>query len=179
MNWTIVLNKKSAYGPVLIAQNVNIQYSRKAKNKNQAPTLTTAVLMTKARFDLLYRTTHAGAFGGDYGEVSETRVPVVKDAEFVGDESVYFVHKFPYDMFGDSGQFIPYDAVVDISLPVGTYPLWADGWFIKIMKEISPLYIVELNKHDVINNYTESIPILKLLFEKMSHLKNLELECKV
>ena len=110
--------------------------------------------MTKARFDFLKRETHEGAFGWDYGEVSETRVPVVKDAEFVGDERVFFVFKFPYDMFGDNAQFIPYDAVVDISLPVGTYPLWADRWFIQAMKTANPQYIVELNKHGVINNYT-------------------------
>ena len=154
MNWTIVLNKKSAYGPVLIAQNVNIHYLRKGKNRKEAPSSTVAVLMTKARFDFLKRETHEGAFGWDYGEVSETRIPVVKDAEFVGDERVFFIFKFPYDMFGDNAQFIPYDAVVDISLPVGTYPLWADRWFIQAMKTANPQYIVELNKHGVINNYT-------------------------
>ena len=163
MNWKMVLDTKSEYGPVLIAQNVNIQYLREEKNKKEAPSSTTAVLMTKARFDFLYKETHEGAFGEDYGEVSGTKIPVVKDAEFGGDETVFFVYKFPYDMFGDGGRLIPLDAVVDISLPVGTYLLSADRWFIRTMKNVNPLYMVELNK--IIDNPARSVTKFRTTFQ--------------
>jgi hypothetical protein len=135
VKWSLVANS-TKYGPVLFSKDVNVQSLE--KKGTVRPTRVTTVLMTAERFEALYNGTHSGAFGSDYGVVHPSSVP--KDVfrpvlSVVQPYRVWFVYKFPWDMFGASDPYLPNECSIGIPLPVGTYPLWPDKWFISAQKK--------------------------------------------
>ena len=122
------MSNSPTYGPVMLARDVNVQL---LENKSTTrPTRVTIVLMTRHRFRALFEGTHNGAFGQDYGIVTADGA----HPDVFGLLPVLFVYKFPWDMFGPSEAYLPTECSIDVPLPVGTYYLRPDKWFMSAQK---------------------------------------------